>query len=172
MGAITFPADTDVHYAGTLSARVMNVPSNAISNSQIIAAAGIEATKIVHQHALSYSQAGGSDVVSATVPVHIFRGAAEIIAVEVVPIVAPTGGDKQFTVDVQLGNAGSAFASILSAVVDVDDAGSTDRTVMAGTITTDDAADGDTLQVVVTASGSTGSQGQGVIVTVWIREQP
>lgn len=79
MGAITFPADTDVHYAGTLSARVMNVPSNAISNSQIIAAAGIEATKVVHQHPLRHAQAGGTAVVAETIPIHTFRSAAEIV---------------------------------------------------------------------------------------------
>lgn len=168
---ITTPAGVNWRVDGHFSARSMGIPAGTVTDAAVSASAGIAATKLEHQHALTYSQAGGADVVSATVPIHIFRGAADIVAVEVVPIVAPTGGDKEFTVDVQLGNAGSAFASILSAAVEVD-ASSVARTIQSGSLSTTTAADGDTLQVVVTASGSTGSQGQGMIVTVWVREQP
>lgn len=171
MAQIQYPAGVDVHYNGTLSARTMSIPASAVGNSQIVASAGIAATKVVHQHAISHEQAGGTAVVAQTVAKHIFRGAAEIIAVEVVPLTVPTGGDLAYTVDVQKGNASSAFASILSSVVTVNSS-STTRTIQAGTITTDDAADGDTLQVVVAVSGSTGTQGQGFVVTIWVREEP
>lgn len=168
--SISYNADVVVN--GHLSCRTFTPPAGCVTNASIVSGAKVAADKLVHQHALRYVQAGGSDVVSATVPIHTCRNTAEVIAVEVVPITAPSGGDKQYTVDVQAGNASSAFASILSAVVDVDAAGAADRTVQVGTISDDDLADGDTVQVVVTASGSTGSQGQGLIVTVWVREEP
>ena len=169
MSQTVFPNDVRVN--GTLSAQTVNLPSSSVQNQHIIAAAGIDATKLQHQHALKYVQDGGTNVVSATVPLHVFRATAEIVGVEVVPIVAPDGGDLQYTVDVQKGNAGSAFATILTGVVTVDDS-SVDRTPQEGTLSTTSAADGDTLQVVVTASGSTGTQGQGVLVLVTVRESP
>lgn len=164
--------NNDLHVNGTLSAKRANLPASSIGDSEIEQNAGIKATKLIHQHALNHQQADGADVVSETVPLHIFRSAAEIVAVEVVAINAPDGGgDKQFTVDVQAGNQSTAFTTILSAVITVDD-NISDREVVAGTVTTTTAADGDSLQVVVTASGSSGNQAQGLLVTVWIREEP
>ena len=167
MAQTVFPDDLRVN--GTFSAQTVNLPNSTVQNQHVIASAGIEATKLEHQHALKYAQADGADVVSESVAIHHFRATAEIVSVEVVPITAPTGGDKEFTVDVQKGSAGSAFASILTGVVTVDST-SADRTGQAGTISGTTAADGDTLRVVVTASGSTGSQGQGVLVVVTVRE--
>lgn len=169
MSQTVFP--NDVRINGALSAQTVNLPNSSVRKEHVLVAAGIEATKLQHQHALKYAQADGADVVSETEAIHHFRAAGEIVAVEVVPIVAPTGGDKEFTVDVEKGSAGSAFASILTGAVTVDST-SADRTGQAGTISTTTAADGDTLRVVVTASGSTGSQGQGVLVVVTVREDP
>ena len=73
------------------------------------------------------------------------------------------------TVDIKLGSQGVAFATILSGVVTIDNT-KANRQVVDGTISTLTAVAGDTLEVVVAASGSTGSQGQGLSVTVTVRE--
>lgn len=171
MSRFDFPFDTDVRINGTLSVRNMVYPDGQITKAAIQTDAGIEATKVIHQHALRHSQKAGTAVVAETVPIHVFRSAAEIVAVEVVPITPPAGGDLAYTVDVQLGNASTAFASILSGAVAIDSADAA-RTPVPGTLVTNEAADGDTLQVVVAVSGSTGTQGQGFIVVVWVREEP
>lgn len=160
----------DVLVDGTLTAKTLNIPAGTVGNAGVAAAAGIDATKLDHQHAIRYSQADGSDVVSAIVPIHICRAAVEIVDVEVVCIDAPSGGDKQFTVDLQVADQSTpAPASLLYAPVTIDSTVA-DCEVKSATITTTAAVADDTLLVVVTASGSTGTQGQGLIVVVTVRE--
>ncbi len=163
--------DGDLRVNGAFSAKSINYPANSIGNSDIEQDAGIEATKVIHQHAIHYDQAAGSDVVAQTRLVHTFRAAATIVAVDVVTSTAPNGGDKALTVDVKLGNESTAFATILTGVITVDDSHA-NREVVAGVVNTTVAAAGDTLEIVVAVTGSTGSQGQGLCVTVWIRETP
>ena len=147
------------------------IPSGVILASHVAASAGLEATKLQHQHVIGYSQADGSDVVDAIVPVYTCRGVtATIIEVEVSCLDAPSGGDKKFTVDLKKANAGSPTpATVLSAVVDYS-ATRNDCEVVAGIIVSAALVVGDTIVVVVAVSGSTGTQGQGLIVTVTVRE--
>lgn len=148
------------HFGNGLSASSLQLPN-----------AGLSALQAVHQFPVHYSQAGGANVASESRPVHICKEAATVAAIEVATVTAPTGGDKQFTVDVQKGNQASTFATILSSVVTIDSSKS-DRQVVVATLASSALADGDTLRVVVTASGSTGSQAQGLIVTITLRENP
>ena len=131
----------------------------------------VPASKVIHQFAVHYAQAGGSDVVVATFPIHTCYKDGTLVAVEVTPLVAPTGGDKAFTVDVQKGNQAGAFATVLSSVVTINNT-KADRQVVAGSLSTTALADGDTLEVVIAVSGTTGSQGQGALITVTIQENP
>lgn len=163
--------DGDFHVNGTISASRMTIPASAVQNDDIEASAGIDATKLIHQYALSYDQTTASDVTAATKFLHTFRSAASIIAVDVTPISVPTTGDKTFAVDLHKGSSGSAFASILSSVVTIGQT-DVDRTQRSGSISNSTAVDGDMLKLVLTTTGSTGNQGKGVLVTVWTREQP
>jgi hypothetical protein len=149
----------------------MSLPSGSVENDDVAAAADIATTKMKHRHAIPYSQADGADVASETKLVHLAYLAGTIVAINVRVNTAPTGGDKAFTVDVKKASDAGAFATVLSSVVTVD-SGSTDNTKVAATIdgneetlTADDA-----IQVVITASGSTGSQGQGLIVEIIVEE--
>lgn len=160
----------DFHVAGTITSTNIALPSASVGDSQVIAAAGIAASKLEHQHSLSATQAQGTDVVTATTLVHLVTGTTGTIErVNVLPITAPTGGDKEYTVDIQKASGTGSPATVLSSVVTVDSS-SVDKTEQAGTISVSSLLDGDWLQVVVTASGSTGSQGQGFLVNVVIRE--
>ena len=160
-----------MNFLGAATFRVINLPAGAVGDAEVKAAAGLAASKLEHQHAIRYAQADGSDVAAATEAVYTVRGVTGTIeAVQAACLTAPTGGDKAFTVDLKLGNEGSPVpASVLSAPIAYA-AAQSDLEVEAGTITSPDLAAGDTLAVVVAVSGSTGSQGQGLIVTITLRE--
>ncbi len=148
-----------------------SVPNGTLLNAHIAASAGLAANKLEHQHVLHYAQDDGSDVVSAIVPIYVVRGVtATVIEIEVDCLDSPTGGDKKFTVDLQKANAGTPTpATILSAVVDYVN-GTADCVVLTGTISSADLVVGDILLLVIVVSGSTGTQGQGVAVSVTVRE--
>jgi hypothetical protein len=162
----------NVYVNGNLSAASVTIPPAAIKANHIEGNAGIEATKVVHQIPCHYRQVEGADVVSQSAPVHIAAAAATVVAVKVLTVTAPNGGNKLFTVDVKKSTGGGAYATILTGVITVDDA-ATDRQVLSGTLSgTPTLVAGDSLQVVIAASGSTGTQGQGVLVEVIVRENP
>jgi hypothetical protein len=150
-------------------------PAGAITSTSFTANANerLATSKQIHRLDMSYQQATGTDVVTATHYLRVCRGAGELLGVSVRPLTAPTGGDKAFTVDVQkASNASGSFSSLLNAVVTVNSS-SVDQTEQVATLAaTPTTADGDCLRLVVTASGSTGSQGQGVVVTLWYEENP
>lgn len=141
------------------------------ADADLRSGANLDPAKMRHRHAVSYGQKNGTDVTTETKMVHIAKAAGTIQTIEVVSATAPTGGDKAFTVDLHKSTGGGAFATVLSAVVTVNSS-DTDRVIEAGTLSTATYADGDIFAIVVTTSGSTGSQGQGLCVTVNFDEQP
>lgn len=154
-----------------------SVPAGVLTNAMMQESMGFSASKQEHQYPLNYKQDDGSDIVAAIAPIYIVRGAtAEIIECEVVCVDAPEGGDKKFTVDLKKCNEGSPTpATVLDAVLDSDTYGAgvveaSDCEVGTAIIDSADLVVGDTLVVVVAVAGSTGNQGQGLIVTVTIRE--
>jgi hypothetical protein len=159
----------NVYVAGNLNAKTLTLPAGAVSNGGIAAAAGIDASKLEHQHAIHYNQAGATNVAAETRLVHTVRGATgTTVAVEAVLETVPDG-DRTVTVDVQKGSAGSEFATILDAVITLDNTPA-DLEIKSGTISDEDLAHGDTLKVVIAISGSSGSQPQGLSVTITTRE--
>lgn len=146
-----------------------------IVNSMVNAAAAIASSKLVNRICPTYKVADGTDVASTGgdgVPVYVCSktNGATLKGVHVVCPDAPSGGDKTFTVDVKKAAAGSAAATMLTTPVTYPNA-TADYTVRADvTPATTAIANGDTLLVVVTASGSTGTQGQGLCVLLDIDE--
>lgn len=168
MSTMTIP--NNVRIQGSLVPQGFSPPAGCISNAAIAVAADIDPAKMGHQHAITYTQDSGADVASKTRVVHVARGAGEVIGVQIAIDTAPNGGNKLFTVDVKKSTAGGVFATILTGVVTVDD-DDTDRSVVSGTlIPSPTFVAGDILEVVIAASGSTGSQGQGVAVVITTRE--
>ena len=161
----------NVHVAGAFSCTSMQIPAGTVQASDVAAAAGIEATKLEHQHAIHYWQADGTAIAAAIVPVHTVRGTtATIIGIDVVCVDAPSGGDLAFSVDLLVADVVAPTpATVLSAPVAYSET-QTDCEVESGTIASATLADGDTLLVQVAVTGSTGTQGQGLIVTVTVRE--
>jgi len=159
-----------VSIAGQLS-----LPDGSVDNAAFSAVASgrLATTKQLHRIDFHYDQAPGSDVVTATKLLRIARGAGTVLGIEVRPITAPTGGDRAFTVDLEKAADGSgSWSSLLSSAVTVNSS-STDNTKQSGTlIGNPTVAAGEAIRLSIAASGSTGSQGQGVIVTVWYEEDP
>ena len=126
-----------------------------------------------HKHLAVMRFASGTDVTALSQCVHIAGGAGTVTAVEITPDVAPSGGDLKWTVDVHRSTSGGSFGTVLSSTKDVSH-GSANRTPVVASLdsTKVDYVDNDVLQIIVTVSGSTGSQGQGGIVKVWLDENP
>lgn len=171
MAQPTYISNDVVIGGSTVFVGPVTLPAATVADAAIAAAAKISASKLQHRHSLNYQQAAGADIATATIPLFIARKAGSILAIEVAAHTAPTGGDKQFTVDLQAGNQSTAFATVLSAVVTYSST-QADREVEVGTISTPALAIADQLRLVVTASGSTGSQGQGLAITVTVDEDP
>jgi len=152
-----------VLFTGEATFRSIKIPPNA----------GFPATAVVHQHNLHYVQPDGTDVAAAAlVPVHTVDADAVLIGVNVVCMDAPVGdpGEETFTVDVLKANVSGGPATLLDAVVTYP-LDAVDYQVEPGVIgATPELLAGDTVLVTVALIGSGGVQGQGLIVTVILRE--
>lgn len=150
----------------------VTLPDGTITADMVASAAGIEATKVVHQFPLRHTQLDGSDVATQTEIIHIAYAAGEVLALEAVCAQAPTSG-QTITIDLLKSTGGAAFASMLQSSL-VLDSGNTDRVPEAAVISASNTyADGDVLEITVVDGGATtGDQGQGLCVTVWVRENP
>ena|GEM_PF-5110666 len=152
--------------------KTVNLPDDCVGDDEIEASAGIDATKVIHQFPIRYSQANGSAVTTETMIVHLPYGDGELVAVEAVLNQAPAAG---FTISVDLhkSTGGAAFASMLDSALSFD-SDSVALTPEAATVSDSNTySDGDVLAVVVTAAGPTsGNQGQGLCVVVTVREEP
>ena len=153
----------------------LNPPANSVTNASFSTSSTdrLASSKAIHQKTVVWQTATASTTVATvTQNVYLFNGAGVIDKVTVRPETAPTGGDLQYTVDIQkAADASASYASILTSVVTMSSADS-DNTAEDGTITTTTAAAGDALRVVITTSGSTGTQGAGASVIIVLSEEP
>lgn len=167
-GTIELPGT--VTFSGTVY-----MPNESITNSNVSTSSShrIAASKLVHRVDLEYNQVNGTDVASETRVLRVCKGAGTFKGVKVRPTTAPTGGDKAFTVDVQTAaDASGSWTSILTAVVTVNSS-SANNTLQNGTLNGTPVTIADkAIRIVVAASGSTGSQGQGVAVSIHYEEAP
>ena len=161
--------NNSLHVNGALSCREFNAPPGSISDSDIEAAAAIDATKLIHQFPLHVAQVG--TVTAVTTLLHVAQGDGEIVSIEAVTPTVATGADRTVTIDLQKSTGGGAFATVLTTTLVLDNT-NTARVAEAGTINTPDYVDGDVFQLVVTVAGAAGSQASGLLVTVTVRENP
>ena len=159
----------DLIVRGAFSAGSIVVPAEQITDAAVSNTAAIAASKLIHHFPVHYSQAAGADVTSVTMPVHVAKANGTISAFKVLPTAAPAGGDKKFTVDLQKSTSAGNYATVLSSVVTIDNT-SVNKTPQTGTLSATTYLTGDTFQMVLTASGSTGNQGQGVAAVAFFQE--
>lgn len=158
----------DLNIRGRVTAQSITLPSSSVGNSQIAAGAGVAASKLEGEFKYNHSQTG--NVANATEYFNAVRGTTgEIVAIEMALTETIPSGDKTVTIDLQKSTGAGAFATVLSGTV-VLNSSSVLRTLVAGTISSGDLADGDILKLTVTIGGSTGTDPQGLVVTVILRE--
>ncbi len=154
-----------------LAATTLTLPNACVGNNQVNSGANIDADKLVHRVPLRYSQADGSAIADGEAMVHIFRGTTGTIVAVEVAIETAAAGDSTVDIDVELGNAASAFSSVLSSAIQITSS-TVVRTPTAGTLSVTDATDGDILKITVDATVGTGTLPQGLVVTLVIDETP
>lgn len=151
-----------------------NLPDAAITNAMIAenANALINAEKAEHQFGVNLEQFDEDTNVAAKKSwMHIVNGSAgEVAAFEAAIAVAITG-DYTVTVDLEKSTGAGAFASILTNTIDFSSSDAV-RTAKAAVINTATLTDGDILRVNTTVSGSSGTQAQGLMLTLSLREDP
>lgn len=122
--------DGNTYINGNLSARSMSMPAGTVTDAGVNAAAAVQATKLLHQYEVVYSQDSSTDATVERRVIHIVKGATATLA--------------EFAAgSVSLASAGG------NAVVDLLKNGST---VLTGTITLDST---NTVYVLETAPGYT-----------------
>jgi hypothetical protein len=135
-----------------------------------------QATSVVHEQVMRYGQPSGTNVIAESRVIGALFAAATLVEVAAVCEVKPDGGGgdpRKLNVDVQKGNQTSGFASVLPGGTPITiDSTIANRQVVYSTPTTTAAARGDQIKIVVTVSGTTGVQGQGLSVSVKARENP
>lgn len=149
----------------------VNLPANTVDEDDLKAAALLPAANLVTRFAKSADQKTGTDVASETRLIHVAKYAGLVTSVEAAIDTAITG-DNTVVIDVKRSTGGAAFATILSSTLTINSSTSA-KTATAATIdaTKDDYVAGDVFEVIVTAAG-TGTQAQGLNVTVFFEENP
>lgn len=148
--------------------------AGTITNEMMSPAAAVAASKLVNRVLAEYRVTDGTTVAVTTgdgVPIYTCNktNGATLKAVTIVCPDAPSGGDLAFQVDIHKADVAAAAATILSSTISYSQTqGDYEQEV--GVISNATIDDGDTLLCVVTVSGSTGTQGQGLIVQLEIEE--
>lgn len=131
-----------------------------------------KAQSVIHETQFTYVVPAGTAVASISVPVYGCEEVTEVVSVQAVPVAPPTG-DYQYAIKLEAGNAATPYASVQTADLVVN-SGSAARTPQNASLdsTKTTRADGDSLQLTITASGASGAQGTGLVVTVIVRKRP
>jgi len=161
-------------YIQQLEAGSVSFSSGTLTNAAIAATAAIAASKLVNRVLARYQLADGADIAATggdgfVIYTNNCAGAATLKSVTVVCPDAPSGGDKAFTVDVKKAANGTAATTVLSSPVAYS-ATQADYEQEAGALSVTSIPAGHTLLAVVAVSGSTGNQGQGLLVQCEIEE--
>lgn len=163
--------NNDLHVNGALSAKTFNPPASCITAAAVVAAAGIEATKLQQQYHEKYSQVGTATAAADQKVVHVAYAGGTIVAFKCSCRTKMTAGgsdDRSVTFDLKKNGT-----SVLSAAVVLSKANLTsDMLLVAGTINTTTFVAGDVLEVVVSVAGSVGTQALGPFAEAIIREDP
>ncbi len=150
-----------------------SIPDGAITNDNIVTDAGIEASKLNHQHMIAIELFGPAVSVAAlTRQLFIAYAPGTILSAKASVVTVATGADRTVTVDVKRSTAAGAYATILTSTIGFTDA-SVVLTPVAAVINAslDDYIASDLFEVVVTVAGSAGAQAVGLLFTLITREE-
>lgn len=149
----------------------VELPASTVDENDLKTAALLPAAKLVTRFPKDHRQVTGTAITAKTEHVHIAKFAGIVKSIEA-SIHAAITGDNTVVIDVHRSTGGAAFATILSSALTIN-SGTAVRTATAATIDAakDDYVAGDVFAVIVTVAGS-GTQAQGLNVTVFFEESP
>ncbi len=165
------------NYANTTAvgtATTMTIVSGAVAAGTGVfvrhtGVASTQAGKAVVELEFTEDADTNGEIYDTTVPLNIAAiSVGTLVSVQVEVDTIPTS-TRAHTVDLQKGNAGSGYATVLSAPATIDSS-SVIRTVQSAAISSAAAAAGDSYQLVVASSGS-GNNGRRLKVTVRYAEE-
>jgi len=139
-----------------------------LTDASISSAAPISDTKTVHRYTFELTQTG---TVVAGKAGRINYSSGTLLEVTAAITEAQATGNYAVTVDLKKSTGGGAFASVLSSTLTLN-SGNTLYVPVLATINTSSLIASDILLIVVTVSGNSGAQAQGLAVTVTLSENP
>lgn len=145
----------------------INAKLNAgcVKKTHIEAEAGIEVTKLVHQHRAVWAKESDTTAVAEDYVIHIVKGTTGTLQTFAAGcVVAPTG---TATITLDLHKNG---VTVLTETFNVD-SGDAAYAVVAGTIDTAAVAADDVLEVIITVAAGDGAVGKGLFVYLDIHEE-
>jgi len=154
----------NTHIVGTLSATAMTLPSGCVDNAKVAAAAGVDASKLEHQHQITLAQDNGSAAVAQTRVVHVVYGATGTLLALQAGCETPNVGDATITVDLHVNGS-----SVLSAAIELSSSQSAYELVE-GVISSAGLSADDVIEIVIAVNAGTGTLGQGVFANLVLRE--
>jgi hypothetical protein len=150
---------------------LVTLPANSVDENTLKTASLFPADNLVHRFAKDHRQKTGTAVASVTEEIHIAAYAGIVDSIEAV-VSTVAIGNATVTIDLQKSTGGAAFATVLTSTF-VMDSTNTVRVVEAGAVdaTKDDYVAGDVFRLVVTSDAGTGTQAEGLNITVFFEEQ-
>ena len=140
-----------------------------LGNDDLVAAAAIESTKVVHQKTVAVELAEAATAVVAIDKILCTTNASGTLQAFEGTVVTEGSTDRTVTIDLHKSTGGGAFGTVLSSTIDMDNA-TVALVPVAGTITTATVAAGDVFKIGCTVAGASGSQAKGLVVT-WIYDE-
>jgi len=170
MPQIVFPANTDLLVQGTINATTNKPSAGAVADASVAAYAGtgtgISASKLQQRFDSHYAQESATNAASEARVAHVVRGANGTIQdFYAGAVVLLTGAD---TCTVDLKKNGSSILTAAISLLSSD----TVRVAKAGSLSSASVVAGDVLEVVVTATHSSGTLPKGVFARVSVTEDP
>lgn len=167
--AVPTRIEGDVYVNGSLSSKTITLPASAVGDAQVQASAGINATKVQHQHRKGLAQESATTAAAETRVVHVAAAVGTLTRFEAGVVVPPSNGggdDRTVTFDLKVNGS-----SVLSATIVIDKT-NTARQVETATISSPDLVAGDVVEIAITVGGSTGTQAKGAFAQVTVNELP
>jgi len=158
------------------SADSMPMPPGVVGDTEVSSTStrAIGAGKVIHRENVGVELFGPAVTVAAkTQVIKIARRGGTVIGLEAVVQTAPAGGTEEVQIDLQKSTAGGAYATVLTATLDISST-ATALVVVSGSIDAakEDYIDGDHFRLVTTISGTGGAHAVGLFVAAFFDEHP
>lgn len=158
--------NSDLYINGALTVKTFAPPLSCITNNSIVAAAGISASKLQHQHQKTYGQPGGAISFTERRVIHAVYGLTGTVLAFRAGLRTANVGAATVTFDLQKNGV-----TMLSAVITQTNAQAAYALTAAAFAATALVA-GDVLEVVIVATAGGGTLGNGAFADLILTEDP